>query len=232
MHHFFLQDTKIQINHPIDLAPLVHQLHTVLRLGQAFTVELIELSRKEATGNVLDAQPVQGEPPIPLTLYQCTLKADKFEWVLQKGTELGVTRFVPIISQRSIVRPASALLKKYDRWQTIIREAAEQCRRGRLPTLEEPLTWDRAVASAQGERFLAWEESEHSSRLGLALAQQSQCKQAINLLVGPEGGLTAEEMASASALGWQVVSLGPRILRAETAALAAVTVVMSQMGEL
>jgi 16S rRNA (uracil1498-N3)-methyltransferase len=76
---------------------------------------------------------VHSEPFHRLTLYQCSLKADKFEWILQKGTELGVSVFVPVISQRSVVRPESALLKKYDRWHTILREAAEQCGRGRLP---------------------------------------------------------------------------------------------------
>ncbi|MBV7328943.1 RNA methyltransferase [Chloroflexi bacterium TSY] len=172
------------------------------------------------------------EPDVHLSLYQCRLKADKFEWVLQKGTELGVARFVPVISERSVVRPAQALLKKYERWNTIIREAAEQSGRGILPELREPLMWHKAVQHAQGIRLLPWEEAAGQSkepRLGVALQHSiatAKMISALNLMIGPEGGLTVDEIDGARDVGWHVVSLGPRMLRAETAALASVAVVM------
>ncbi len=243
MHRFFYPHPLL-VGQTVDLFVLVHQLHAVLRLqagdqitlldrqGNEFLTEIRQLARDQAQGLVLQQQQAKGEPAVQLTLYQCSLKADKFEWVLQKGTELGVTRFVPVISQRSIVRPAAALLKKYDRWQSILREAAEQCGRGRVPVLEEPLGWAAATQQAQGLRVLPWEASgdRHASLVRYLKDQVGVT--AINLLIGPEGGIAPDEVGMASAHGWQVVSLGPRILRAETAAIASVTIVMANLGEL
>jgi 16S rRNA (uracil1498-N3)-methyltransferase len=159
-----------------------------------------------------------------LTLYQCSLKHDKFEWVLQKGTELGVSRFAPVISERSIVRPAEALLKKYERWGAIVREAAEQCGRGRIPEIAPPLDWSAALAAGKGPRLLAWEGAKTAPPLLPILQQILQNTTNLSILIGPEGGIGEHEADLALAQGWQLVSLGPRILRAETAALAAVSI--------
>jgi 16S rRNA (uracil1498-N3)-methyltransferase len=166
-------------------------------------------------------------------LYQCSLKADKFEWVLQKGTELGVAHFVPVISERSVVRPATALLKKYDRWQTILREAAEQSGRGSIPELAAPLDWSTAIQQGGELRLLPWEEAASvDCRLQIADLLQPPTPHIISLLIGPEGGITREEATLAQAAGWQIVSLGPRILRAETAALVGITLVMEHLQQL
>ncbi|MCB0063558.1 MAG: 16S rRNA (uracil(1498)-N(3))-methyltransferase [Caldilineaceae bacterium] len=244
MHRFFLIDSPIHATQPVDLTPLAYQLNKVLRLstgteivvldnqGNEYGVRISVLQAKYARGEVLTARRNNAEPANSLTLYQCSLKADKFEWVLQKGTELGVTTFVPVISQRSIVRPAAALLKKYERWQTIVREAAEQCGRGRIPRLLEPLDWEAAVSQAEGVRLLPWEEEQTVAPLLSSAALQSliQAAPAVSLLIGPEGGIAPEEASAAQSAGWQTVSLGPRILRAETAALASVVMVTSAAG--
>ena len=241
MHRFFLTDTPIAVGQFLDLSRLAHQLGRVLRLepgarivvlpgdGRAFAVEITELAKRSATGSVvaeIDAPPL---PAVHLTLHPCSLKADKFEWVLQKGTELGVARFVPVISERSVVRPAAALLRKYERWQAILREAAEQCGRATLPALAEPLSWVEAVAAPTDEKalkLLPWEENRDGPSLFGALQQFPQ-RHTVHLLIGPEGGLTADEVAAARVAGWQTVSLGPNVLRAETASLAATAVVMA-----
>ena len=272
MHRFFLENQTIQSNQEVDLAPLAHQLRSVLRLssgtmiqlldgrGEAFLTEIQQLDRHKSIGFVHSQAPVTGEPDCHLTLYQCSLKRDKFEWILQKGTELGVSCFVPVISQRSIVRPKEALNKKYQRWQIIIREAAEQCGRGLLPVLASPLDWDEVMTQAKGVRLLPWEGSidsaiyQESSRKGLQDSFDSRIRpdpcledglaphlsvavqqwtndttqnQKINLMIGPEGGITQEEMTMAQSSGWQIVSLGKRILRAETAAVASTAIMMS-----
>ncbi|MCB0063704.1 MAG: 16S rRNA (uracil(1498)-N(3))-methyltransferase [Caldilineaceae bacterium] len=243
-----MTDSAIRLHQPVDLTPLVHQLRKVLRLttgtlitvldnqGNEFDVRIVDLQAKSALGEVLTTRINVAEPTAQLTLYQCSLKADKFEWILQKGTELGVSCFVPVISTRSVVRPAAALLKKYDRWHAIIREAAEQCGRGRIPMLLDPLDWDAAITHAEGARYLPWEAETTSapslyavltaaisSSPASAAAQRRPCA----LLIGPEGGLTTTEVHKAQVAGWQTVSLGARILRAETAALAATTVIMA-----
>ena len=240
-HRFFIEGEPLKVHGVIDLAPLAHQLHNVLRLvpgntitllddsGAAFRTRIDVLDGQRAAGLVLAKAPVDSEPGIGLTLYQCALKRDRFEWVLQKGVELGVRRFVPVISSRTVVRPSSRLLAKYDRWRAIVREAAEQSGRGRLPILAEPLKWEQAVAQGSGLRLMPWEEAG-SSASGVDSAA-ADVKTA-SLLIGPEGGISAAEARAAVDAGWQPVSLGPRVLRAETAAIAAVTVVMHLCGDL
>jgi 16S rRNA (uracil1498-N3)-methyltransferase len=240
MHRFFLTESTLTPHQSVDLAPLTHQLRTVLRLqpgdqillvdgqGYAYLTEIRELGRGRAVGQILERHPIAAEPRFSLTLYQCALKTDKFEWVLQKGTEIGVSCFVPVISSRTIVRPAEKIRKKYARWQTIIREAAEQSGRGRLPALADPLLWDEAVKEATGLRLLPWEETITSTRPAtLADALMAvEPYQTVSLLIGPEGGVSQEEANLAMDTGWRAVSLGPRILRAETAALVAATLVL------
>ncbi len=247
-HRFFLTKTTFALHEQIDLAEIHHQLQVVLRLtageqivlldnqGRAFLTEIIAVTRKTAVGHLLAELPAPAAPAVEITLYQCTLKADKFEWVLQKGTELGVSRFVPVISQRSIVRAADAVLKKYERWQAILREAAEQCGGGHMPRLAPPLDWPVALDHAQGLRLLAWEESARSAlpvkQAVLSYANSDQSAKQVSLLVGPEGGIAEEEARAAQAAGWETISLGPRILRAETAALTSIVLTMTYFNEL
>jgi 16S rRNA (uracil1498-N3)-methyltransferase len=241
MHRFFLTGVALQPGSPIDLSPLAHQLHHVLRLtagrqiillndkGGEYVVQLTAVGQRQAAGVALNERPVQGEPTFHLTLYLCSLKSDKFEWVLQKGTELGVSEFTPVISQRSVVRPAAVLLKKYDRWREILREAAEQSGRGRIPLLNAPLEWRDAVQSASGVRLIAWEEQPAACAIEFA---PENAHLPMSLAVGPEGGLTEDEVSLARSIGWQAFSLGRRTLRAETAALAATAALMARYGEL
>lgn len=215
------------------------QIKTVLRLrpgdeivaldnsGQEWPVSLTRVGSDEVQGQLAAPRPALGEPALSLTLYQGTLKADKFEWVLQKGTELGVSRFVPVVCHRSVVNRPGDLAAKQPRWARIIREAAEQSRRGQLPLLDPPLSWAEAIRQAsqadpeaKGRGCLGlmpWEEAAGPS-LKTALAAVKP--QAVAVFIGPEGGFTPEEVAQAQAAGIRLVTLGPRILRAETAALA------------
>lgn len=219
---------------------LAQQLSQVLRMeagdelmlldgsGLEFRCCLSSLDRRTASVQVLSARQCLAEPQTHLTLYQCSLKQDKFEWVLQKGTELGVSRFVPVISERSIVRPAEVLLRKYERWSAIVREAAEQCGRGRIPELADPLDWQVAATSTQGVRLLPWEAARVMPSLPAALQNKMHVDARLSILIGPEGGIGHQEARLAEMHGWQLVSLGPRILRAETAALAAVAIALAQ----
>jgi 16S rRNA (uracil1498-N3)-methyltransferase len=248
MNRFFLLDAPLSVDQIVDLAPLVHQLYTVLRLrvggeiilldgsGFEYPTRLQSIERTVATGLILAQRPVQREPAVAVTLYQAILKGDKFEWVLQKGTELGVARFVPLISERSVVRPASAILKKYPRWRTIVREAAEQSGRGRIPEILTPILWSEAIIQAQGLRLLPWEGAAGGGRImGLGetiTLRRDGTSPIIDLAIGPEGGLSPSEVEAAEDTGWHVVSLGPRILRAETAAITALSVIFDRFGVL
>ena len=116
--------------------------------GSEFVTEVRRIGRTESSGLVLEQALCMGDPQVHVTLYQCALKTDKFEWVLQKGTEMGMSGFVPVVSERTVVRPPAALDGKAARWQSIVREAAEQCGRGRIPAVATALGWEEAVHAA------------------------------------------------------------------------------------
>jgi 16S rRNA (uracil1498-N3)-methyltransferase len=248
MQRFFVPPAAIHEGLVEFDAAVSHQLRQVLRLaagdvvvvgdgqGRAWQAELVELDRQRARARLLAEQVSHSEPATRITLYQGTLKAGKFEWVLQKGTELGVHRFVPLIAQRSIVRDEAALAGKQPRWQSIVREAAEQSGRTWLPEVAPA----KDLATALGERpqpadlrLICW-ENETSQRLRDVVPPvvEGGAVPAIDLFVGPEGGFAGDEIASARACGVQVISLGPRILRAETAGLAAVVAMLYALQEM
>ena len=232
LHRFFVTG-PLAAGMTVAVDEMAQQLTQVLRMqegdefvlldgsGDEFLARLVTVSRHAAGAEVLHQRACAAEPQLHLSLYQCSLKQDKFEWVLQKGTELGVSRFVPVIAERSIVRPAAALLGKYARWTTIVREAAEQCGRARIPEIAPPLDWASAVGAREGAGLLAWESAGGAPDLAAWLYGQASAPAKLSLLIGPEGGVSENEVQAAVAQGWQLVNLGPRILRAETAAVAA-----------
>lgn len=176
------------------------------------------------------------EPSVHLTLYQAVLKGEHFAWVLQKGTEIGVARFVPVISARNVVDDIQAIENKRPRWLRIIQEAAEQAGRSRLPGLAAPMLLTRAIrpgADSVGEtRLIPWEE-EGSRSLTAALAGCNLgAGSRIGVFVGPEGGYEVEEVRQAEQYGILPVTLGPRILRAETAGLVAASAILFAAGDL
>ena len=239
-HRFFIPPESITPPTVVLPGDVARQLKTVLRMqpgdsivvldnsGREWQVRLTEVGKTAVRGEIVGQAQAQGEPALHLTLYQGTLKAQKFEWVLQKGVELGVSSFVPLICQRSVVRDSAALAKKGERWQRIIREAAEQVGRGLLPRLEPAMPFEQAMRHAYAAplRLMLWEEAAGPS-LKAALTGARR----IALFVGPEGGFAAAEAATAQQVGFQVVKLGPRILRAETAGLAATAAIMYELGE-
>jgi 16S rRNA (uracil1498-N3)-methyltransferase len=244
MQRFFLTDLQPAVEAVVSLAPIHSQLRRVLRVqpgtqlvildnaGNERVVEVTSVDRRDTLARVIELRPAPAEPLVAVTLYQCVLKSDKFELVLQKATELGVTTIVPVISNRTVARPGRALEGKSTRWEAIVREAAEQAGRGGLPTIAPASTLAEVIASASGTRLLPWEEAEGSPGLLAALSKTTQPVEALSILIGPEGGFEADEVEQAKAAGWQVVTLGKRILRAETAAITVLSVATSAMGEL
>jgi 16S rRNA (uracil1498-N3)-methyltransferase len=211
-------------------------LTRVMRLGRGDTVELLdgtgeglrceieEAHREGLTARVLDRFLVP-EPPIPITLYQALPKGDKLELIIQKATELGVARIVPVPATRSVVQlKGDRAETKVVRWQKIAQEAAEQCERGKVPVVDVPQPL-KDLQLADGTLGLVLSERVVSPSLPQALPEQAPL--AIALFVGPEGGWTPEELATMRERGAIEVSLGNRILRTETAGLAALAMVMA-----
>jgi len=194
-------------------------------------VELKEIGRRSAMAVVVGEVEPPPEPKVSLSLFVSLIKEPRLEIVLEKATELGVTEIVPVVAKRSVVRPWKEGGAKQERWHRLIIEATEQCGRARPPLLRPPISLPEAVRQAQGLRILPW-EGEHNQGLKPLLESAKGKENQISLLIGPEGGLEAEEVALARQQGFHIVSLGGRVLRTETAALAAITAVLYELGEL
>jgi 16S rRNA (uracil1498-N3)-methyltransferase len=226
----------------------IHRLRDVLRLrpgdavlfldnsGWGYEVVLQVVEAGQVAGPVQRRHLCTSEPRTKVTLYQAVLKGDRFEWALQKGTEIGVSAFVPILSERCIVLDAHQMSpSKLKRWGRIIQAAAEQSGRGRLPPLQPLMLFAAACEQVQrsgGLALIPWEEE--ATPLGEVLqgAGRSQPPFNVSLFIGPEGGFSPTEVQLARDYGIVPVSLGPRILRAETAGIVATALVLYQYEDL
>ncbi|MFC1944824.1 RsmE family RNA methyltransferase [Chloroflexota bacterium] len=240
MYRFFLSPQCIDGSRVTLGGDLVHQLRHVLRLragscivvlddsGWEYEVELGETGGGRSS--VVSSSRSAGEPVVGITLYQALLKGSNFEFVLQKCTELGVSAFVPISCERCVA--SAPRRERVARWRSIIREAAELSGRGRLPELRPQLPFAEALRSAVGPSLIPWEEE---SLVGIGEAVRPLVEGgagAVNIFIGPEGGFPSGEVDMARERGIVPVSLGRRLLRAETAALAAATAVLYEYGEM
>lgn len=237
MHRFFLPPDAIhgsQVQFSPDQA---RQLRSVLRLsagdevealdgrGTAHRVELQHIGKSQAFGRILKTELAGGEPAGELVLCQSIIRGDRFESVLQKGVELGVTRFQPMLTRRTMrTTPGDS---KWQRWQRIIQEAAEQCGRGCLPALAAPIPFAQALAERRGTTLFPAVSATRP--LSAALAQAAW---PVTLFIGPEGGFDPAEVELARLAGIEPVGLGPRILRTETAAFLLLSLVSAALGEL
>ena len=228
MHRFYTQlaDGRAQFSHQ-----QLHQIKRVLRLRDGDQLAVFDGSGTEWLGRLCGTgaelvrtleSPV--EPRTQLTLFQALIKPARFEWVLQKGTELGIARFVPFVAERTVVAG-----DKSDRWQSIVIEAAEQSGRRILPRISPVLSFDQAIAEATraGVPFMPWECADRPR-----ISSVHRPSRDLALIIGPEGGFSEREVERARARGAMTVSLGRRILRSETAAIVAAALLLQLNGDL
>ena len=189
---------------------------------RAFLAEITEAGSQRVTFRIVE--PLAPEPPSPeITIFAALIKFDRFEWLVEKATELGVARIVPVDADRTEEGLARAAAKRVDRWKKIARESSQQARRLRMPEIAAPASFDAAVSDSTAGRFFL-EEQSGADRLLRILPAVRTPVDAIAILTGPEGGWTDRERALAAGVGWKPVSLGRHILRAETAAIAAIAI--------
>ena len=245
MHRFFVPPTQIEDGRVVLTVDASRQLSRVLRArpgdsiialddsGYEYAVTLDMVSQRHTTGVVTDRYMGEAEPRISIVLYQGLMKADRFEYVLQKGTELGISRFVPIISERTVARGVITAAR-LERWRRIIREAAEQAGRSRLPSIDDAVDFAEACSGITEPAIIGWECERDTGIRGTLLRQKSDIEsaQSIAIVIGSEGGLTDDEVAHAIACGIAPVSMGKRIFRAETAGIIAAAAVLYEMDEL
>lgn len=212
-----------------------HHLTRVLRVerGQQYEVcdnntawlaTVVEAHKARVVFELNEPIPPKPSPP-PLALYPALFKFDHLESIVERGTELGVDEFRFVIAERSEKGLERAAEKRIERWRKIALESSQQSRRDRLPVLHLPVRLRDAALQATGERLLLDEEGGVS--LPTVLGGAGAGPVGVNLLTGPEGGWTDQEREMLRAAGWTSVTLGPLILRAETAAIAGAAVVQS-----
>jgi len=199
--------------------------------GHECNCEIIDICPGQLTLAVQSRQDSETEAAVQVSVYMAFPKADKLEHVIQKATELGAYEIVAFPSARCISRPdEKSLKKKLERWQKIAASAAEQSGRGRIPQVLTLPSYQAALErAALADKALMFYENEQAVTLKMAMEMGSY--QTVSLLTGPEGGLEAAEVAQARAAGFEVCTLGKRILRCETAPLCALSAVMYASGE-
>ena len=219
--------TKEQAHHARDVVRLREERIRLVYDGRGFFARAYPKGREFAA--MVEAEdPWTNESAVDLTLVMALIRREKFELVLQKATELGVSRIVPMISSRCVVKAREEKAEKQlKRWQDICMEAARQCKRSRIPEVTDTIAF-RGLQSLSAETKLAAYENAWGEAEPLAKALKT-AKSAI-VVIGPEGGFSDEEMQEFAAMGYTSVTFGPRILRAETAAIYACAVI-SAAGE-
>lgn len=201
--------------------------------GRVFHAEVaavrLDGERSEVRFNLIAA--AQAEPALPVTLVLSVYKFDGMEWAIEKATELGVAAVAPVIARRTDKRLAQAAEKRVERWRRIAHEAAQQSRRSDVPLIEAPAPLAERVRARSSSHRIVLAEQERATTLRSVVDEAAEAAgeemPALEIAVGPEGGWAPEEESLFDANGWRAATLGPRILRAETAAIAALAVVAS-----
>lgn len=227
---FFDPETSHQIKHVLRLKP-GGQVLALDGSGKEFLVELELVDKDNVRGKILSGRVTDSEPAICLTLLVGLTQREKFEWVLQKCTEVGVKAFTPVITSRSLVQDIRSAEQKVGRWQSILKEAAEQSGRGMIPELNPPVLFLQALEQLRAFDLgmIAYEGEDRQS---LGKAVKSFRGKSIGVLIGPEGGLSPEEVQRGKQAGIQVISMGRRILRMETAAVVSAALILHDLKSL
>jgi len=230
----FFVDT-VERGHARIVGEQAHHLTHVLRVGPGERFEIsdnrqvylaeVESVRKDVISFAI-VEPIE----IPALVVHTTLlasltKFERFEWMIEKATEVGAEQIVPVVAERSEKGLDQAAGKRLPRWKRIVREASEQARRARLPELETPISLAEALRTGGSHRYVL--EETGARPILDALPGDRKPADRVNLLVGPEGGWTDRERAAISAANWTQVSLGSNILRAETAAVAGLAIILA-----
>ncbi len=196
--------------------------------GGEYRARLETLERREATVRLLRHESCEAEPPMPLVLLQGIAKGDRMDLAVQKAVELGITRIVPVFTEHTVVRLDSERIhKRRTHWQRVAISACEQCGRNRLPAVDTPMSLDQAWGTVHDLQGVVLDPTNGRSVEALLPPAAG-----IALLVGPEGGLSETEVSAATDRGFQGLRLGPRVLRTETATLAALAVLQARFGDL
>lgn len=241
MANFYIDKSDITENTAVITGEEAQHISRVLRMkkgdevtlcdGEGFFYEavLADFSDKSVTANILSTRKAETEPNVQITIFQGVPKNPKLETIIQKATEIGVVRIVPMETVRAVAKLDKP--SKVDRLRKIAREAAKQSKRGIIPSVTDCVSFREAVKMA-AEADLALIPYEEERETSLKKALTGKAPKTVSVMIGPEGGFDAEEIKRAKELGLTSVTLGKRILRTETAPLAVSAAILYELGEM
>lgn len=243
MHRFFADASCIDDNVITVTGDDVQHISRVLRLKCGDCIEICDMcgtdylctvssvSKTAVTANIIKKMPNSSESNLNITLYQGIPKGDKLDFIIQKSVELGAKRIVPVVMQRTVVKLKNAALKT-ERQSKIAAEAAKQSKRGIIPKVSSPISFDdmiNEIKNSDALNILAYENEEQTDIKSVLKNNGNMTD--INIIIGPEGGFEDDEIKSAKEANINIVTLGPRILRCETAPVAVISAVMYELGD-
>ncbi|MBQ7915900.1 MAG: 16S rRNA (uracil(1498)-N(3))-methyltransferase [Firmicutes bacterium] len=244
MARFFIQKEDIR-GEFLRVQEDAHHILHVLRLGIGDSLTLCDgegtdyhcvidhIEGEELYCRVQSQQRADTEPEVEITLFQGIPKSDKMEWIIEKGVETGICRFVPVDMVRCVSKlEGKKVTSKVDRWNKISRAAAKQCQRGRIPQVEMPRTLGQCIQSfGEYDLVLICYEEQRQNSLKKIL-QEHRTARKVAVIIGPEGGLEAAEVERCVSSGAVIAGLGPRILRTETAGLVTGALVLYELNQM
>jgi 16S rRNA (uracil1498-N3)-methyltransferase len=245
MHKFFVESKNIyddnivitgdDVNHMVKVLRLRHEEKIQISNGEGaeYICSIQELNKKEVVCNILEASHSNTEANVGITLFQGLPKAQKMELIVQKCVEIGIKKIQPVVTKRVVVKLESRDISgKLERWQRIAEEAAKQSNRGIIPKVLHPITFDEAVKQLEAmDLSIVPYEKERAHGLKKLLSKAEGVKD-VGVFIGPEGGFEEEEIDICLSRGISPVSLGPRILRTETAGFVAASIILYELGDM
>lgn len=246
MNRFFVSDNDIKDNIVTIKGDDIKHIKNVLRLKEndkisvcdnkdnEYIVEINSISSEGVLGKIIEKVDIIRESNINITLYQGLPKGSKMDMIIQKATELGVKNIVPIITDRTIVKIKDRKKeeKKIDRFRKIALEAAKQSKRGVVPEISSIISIDDAIREIKENGSFTIVPYEDENKLGIKDFIKNVDNKNINIIIGPEGGFSEKEISNLKEIDSKIISLGPRILRTETAGFTTIAIIMYELGDI
>lgn len=244
MNRFFVDKEQISEDKINIMGQDVKHIRDVLRLksdenieivsdGQCYICKILDIKSSNVYCKVIDKCNGKSEPPISISLFQGIAKGNKMDFIIQKSTEIGVKDIYPVITKRTIVKINNRKKEKskMQRWNNIAEEAAKQSKRDSIPIVNDIISFKEMLNILKDEKNIIV-PYEMENKVGLKEILKNLQGKRINIIIGPEGGFEEEEIEELRDIGGQVITLGPRILRTETAGIVALSIVLYELGDL
>ncbi|HHW47176.1 MAG TPA: 16S rRNA (uracil(1498)-N(3))-methyltransferase [Clostridiaceae bacterium] len=246
MPKFFISEENITGGKISITGEDVNHIRNVLRLERGDNLTLCDGKRKDYTveiesfetgrilTNIVNVEENRSEPPVEAILFQGIPKSDKMDLIIQKSVELGIGKIYPVVTERTVVKLGTQkdIENKLKRWQRISLEAAKQCGRGIIPEVKNPVSFKEALALASSSQLGLLPYEKETAKSLKQYLRTGNVINSVSIMIGPEGGFSDKEIEWAAIEGLNMVTLGPRILRTETAGIAVLSILMYELGDI